>query len=283
MADIDVSESDCGMEGKQADWHDNRFPPSKPTVYDTAWIAMLSKPNGDGTAEWVFPESFQFLLHHQQANGSWATGDSKSDKVLTHLAAILALKSHLRSPGPSEADLVPTLESRLSAAVAFLQDELYEWEPEACARVGFEILVPAHLSMLERETINFNFPASSSLMARKRGSLTSVELDVLYGREKSPLLYLLEALIGLADFEKLRHHTVHGGMMHSPSATAAYLMGLQGWDVESELYLRHALQTTGTLGGAPNVFPCVFSESGYVCELLGSIAVIEKSAHFEIS
>lgn len=154
--------------------------------------------------------------------------------------------------------------------------KIYEWKPEACAHVGAEILVPAHLSMLELEKINFNFPAYSSVMALKRGSLTSLELDILYGREKSPLLYLLEAFIGLADFGELRHHKVQGGMMHSPSATAAYLMGLQGWDVESELYLRNAIQITGTLGGVPTVFPCASSERESVRELFGFIGLTEK-------
>lgn len=123
MANINVGESYCGSERKQADLHDKIFRPSKPTVYDTAWISMLTKLNVSGTSEWVFPESFQFLLHHQQANGGWPAGDSKTDKVLTNLAAILAVKSHLRSLGPAKAGFGPTLESRLSAAVAFLQNE----------------------------------------------------------------------------------------------------------------------------------------------------------------
>lgn len=276
MAYINAGESCGGIERKQADLGKHRFWPPKPTLYDTAWICMLSKPSASGALEWAFPESFQFLLDHQQANGGWATGESKTDQVLTNSAAILALKSHLKSPVPAEAGFAPMLESRLSAAVAFLQNEIDELVPEACAHVGYEILISAHLSMLELEKIKFNTSARSGLIALKKSSLTSLELDILYGPERSALLYLLEAFIGLADFEKLRHHKVQGGMMHSPSATAAYLMGLQGWDVESELYLRNAIQATGTVGGVPSVFPCVSSESGSVCHPLVSIGVMEK-------
>lgn len=279
MAHINGGERYCGMGRKQADLHDNRFWPSKPTVYDTAWISMLSKPNESGTSEWLFPESFQFLLDHQQVNGGWATCGSKTDKILNNLAAVLALKTHLRSPGPCQAGFVSVLESRLSTSLEFLQSEIHDWEPEACAHVGFEILIPAHLSLLEREKINVKFPAYSRLMALQKGSLASLELDILYGQEKSLLLYLLEAFIGLLDFEKLRHHKVHGGMMHSPSATAAYLMGLQGWDDESELYLRNAIQATGTLGGVPNVFPYNKLEGGSVCQRFGSIGVIDKCSY----
>ena len=266
MANINVADRNRGIEKKQANWNGNGFRPSKPTVYDTAWISMLAKPNDDGTSEWVFPDSFQFLLDLQQVNGGWPTCGSKIDQILGNLAAVLALKSHVNNPGLCQAGWVSTLESRLSGGVAFLQNEIRDWEPEACAHVGFELLVPAHLSMLEREEINLRFPAYQSLMALNRGSLAGLELDALYGQENSPLLYLLEAFIGLADFDKLRHHKVHGGMMNSPSATAAYLMGLQGWDDESELYLRNAILATRTLGGVPNVFPCVSFEGGSVGE-----------------
>lgn len=239
----------------------------KPTIYDTAWVAMLSKKSDDGIAEWVYPESFQFLLDHQELHGGWTTCDSKIDAILNTLAAVLTIKRHCSSLRLDQKDVAASLDSRASRAVAFLRDQMSDWEPETDTHVGFEILVPALLSMLERENVILQFPGHRGLMALNKSTLASFELQMLYGREQSPMLDFLEAFIGLADSELLSHHKVNGSMMYSPSSTAGYLMGLQGWDEDSETYLRSAIQATGTSGGAPSTFPWKPLESAYVSGL----------------
>ena len=236
----------------------------KPTIYDTAWIAMLSKSKLDGRIEWVYPEAFQFLLDHQNLHGGWTACDSKTDAILNTLASLLALKKHRSSLRSNQKDIAASLDSRASRAVTYLRSQISDWEPETDAHVGFEILVPALLSMLEHENVNLQFPGRQALIALNKNILAHFDQQTLYGGELSPMLYFLEAFIGIVDFELLSHHKVDGSMMCSPSSTAGYLMGLQGWDEDSEAYLRSAIQATCTSGGVPSAFPCNIFESAYV-------------------
>ena len=40
------------------------------TVYDTAWVSMVSKVVDD-KSEWLFPECFQVILNNQLDHGGW--------------------------------------------------------------------------------------------------------------------------------------------------------------------------------------------------------------------
>lgn len=240
----------------------------KPTMYDTAWIAMLSKPHTNGTTEWAFPESFTFLLDHQQGHGGWTTCNSKVDAILNTLAALLALKKHQSSLQRDQGDVAVSLDLRASNAVAFLQKEMSDWDPEVGAHLGFEILVPALLLMLKQEGIVLHFPGRSKLMRMNEHGLSQFDPQQVYTSKQHPMLCFLEAFLGVLDFQRLRYHKEHGGMSHSPSSTAAYLMGLEVWDEESEDYLRTAIRATGTPGGVPSSFPWTAFESALVGVLL---------------
>lgn len=41
-----------------------------PSIYDTAWLAMVEKKKDEGY-EWVFPTSFEYLLREQIDGGGW--------------------------------------------------------------------------------------------------------------------------------------------------------------------------------------------------------------------
>ena len=226
-----------------------------PTIYDTAWASMLSKPGADHTVEWIFPESFQFLLRNQQQNGGWAPCDSKVDTILSTLAATLALKRHCGNLGPDKTDSAASLDIQYTRALTFLHAELSNWKPEVGTHYGFEVLIPALLSMLERENTPLQFPGRKKLMALNKSFLADFDPRTFYETKPSPMLYLLEAFIGQVDFNRLGHHTAGGSIMHSPSSTAGYLMGAEVWDESCETYLRDAIRAAGNTGGAPNVFP----------------------------
>ena len=227
----------------------------EPTVYDTAWASMVSRPHTDHTLYWVFPESFQLLLNGQQANGGWAPCDSKVDTILSTLAATLALKKHRSNLRTDEQDSEASLDSRYLRAMAFLRAELSNWDPEVGPHFGFEILIPALLSMLERENASLQFSGRRRLMELKSSVLAHFDPDTFYENEQSPMLYLLEAFIGQVDFNRLGHHKAGGSILDSPSSTAGYLMGLEFWDESCEAYLRNAIRAAGNTGGVPNVFP----------------------------
>ncbi|MCJ1342375.1 geranylgeranyl pyrophosphate synthetase [Peltigera leucophlebia] len=228
----------------------------QPTIYDTAWVAMLSRSIDDGSPEWVFPDSFQFLLDHQKLNGGWATSESKLDNILNTLAATLALKRHYGSSlKANQIHAAASLGSRVSKAERFLQREMSDWEPELSSHTGFEILIPALLSMLEDEGITLHFAGRQRLMKLKQEFFAKFDLQNLYKSENSSILYFLEAFLGLGDFERLGLHKARGSIMRSPSSTAAYLIGLRLWDTDCEACIRTAIQATGVPGGVPSVFP----------------------------
>ena len=230
--------------------------PYKPTFYDTAWVSMLPEPHIESTTDLAFPEAFEFLLNHQQANGSWSTCDSEEDAILNTLAATLSIHRRCSTLSPDHEAFVAILKARVSKAVTFLHSKMADWEPEAGTHGSFEILAPALLDMLEHEGTTIEFPGRPSLMALNKARLLNFDAQTLCGTERTPMLYFLEAFAGLVDCKNLKKHTVSGAIMQSPASTAAYLMGLEIWDKDSEAYLRNAIQAAGNSGGLPAVFPC---------------------------
>ena len=90
--------------------------------------------------------------------------------------------------------------------------------------VGFELLVPAHLDLLEKEGLFFDFPARTALMKIRAKKLSHFRPEMVYGEAKTTALQSLESNIGQIDFGRVSHHKVLGSMIASPSSTAAYLI-----------------------------------------------------------
>ncbi|KAL8632815.1 hypothetical protein Q9189_001520 [Teloschistes chrysophthalmus] len=205
-------------------------------ICDTAWVAMVSKTT-DGHSTWLFPESFDFVIRNQNDDGSWTTNDSSEDGILSTLAALLAMKRHANQP-----DLTPT-------------QKTYDLD------TPFELLVPAHLSMLQDEGIAFDFPQKSVLMNVRAKKLARLDPSSLYGPQKHTLLYSLEGFVGKINFDKVQHHLTLGSQMGSPSSTAAYLMNCSSWDIGAENYLRDAIANGAGhgCGGVTGAYPtCIF-------------------------
>ncbi|QDS74818.1 hypothetical protein FKW77_002408 [Venturia effusa] len=230
-------------------------------IYDTAWVAMVSKET-DGKSSWLFPESFIYLLEHQSDNGSWESYGAQVDGIMNSLAALLALKRHQKQPELS-LDILPyDIEARVQRAITSIADQLQAWDVESTMHVGFEYLVPALLTMLEAEEVYFRFAGRDRLMAINHKKMARFRPAMLYGEQKITALHSLEAFIGLIDFDRVQHHKTFGSMMASPSSTAAYLMSASEWDMESEAYLRHVVKFGhgGSSGGVPSAFPSSYFE-----------------------
>lgn len=237
-----------------------------PAIYDTAWVSMISK-TVDGNPRWLFPECFQFLLDTQLLDGDWESYASNDDGILNTMAALLALKRHGSAPYSTD-ELPFDFESRMSDAVTCLQSKLQQWDVEASVHVGFEVVIPALLLLLEEENVLFDFPGRQSLMRLNRKKLEKFDPRIMYGSTETTLLHSLEAFIGKIDFDRVGHHTRFGSMMASPSSTAAYLMNSSSWDDEAETYIGTTVmygEGKGT-GGVPSAFPSTNFELTWVSD-----------------
>ena len=236
------------------------------TVYDTAWVSMVSKFE-DGHGIWLFPECFHYLLDTQLPSGGWESHASLDDRLLHSLAALLAMKKHMSACGPMSHPNPSDLEDRISKATAYVQNSLHCWTVEENLHVGFEILLPAHLSMLQKEGIDFVFPERKGLEILSASKLASFDPEMLY-KNPTTSLHSLEAFIDRIDFDKLAHHKTFGSMMASPASTAAYLMCSSMWDTDAEFYLRKVIREgSGKGSGAvPSVFPMPVFEITWVGE-----------------
>ena len=234
-------------------------------AYDTAWVSMIIK-TVDGNSYWAFPECFQWVIDGQQRNGGWEAANSREDGILNTMAALLAMKRHQSQNVEPSPTYCPDLAFRIEQAVQYLQSKLLCWDVEASMHVGFEIIVPMLLSLLEREQIFFQFSKRQVLIELKEKKLKHFYRELVCGDRKTTLLHSLEAFIGEIDFDGVRHHLTSGSLMGSPSSTAAYLMNCSVWDAEAESYLRDAiLRGAGNgKGGVPSVYPCNFFELTWV-------------------
>ncbi|KAL8665782.1 MAG: hypothetical protein Q9202_001904 [Teloschistes flavicans] len=120
------------------------------SIYDTAWLAMITKIE-NGKTLWLFPESFELLLHEQMPNGRWQAYDSDIDAILNTMAGLLASIKHQTHPATIGVETPPTdLESRIGKARSQVETMLQSWDVMSTRNVGFEIIVPALLGYLNQ-------------------------------------------------------------------------------------------------------------------------------------
>lgn len=243
------------------------------TIYDSAWVSMVSERPSNQHA-WLFPECFRYVLSSQRDDGAWDSYVSQIDGILNTAASLLSLSKHVARPLLLTDISRVDLEGRILKATAALQAQLEVWDVEATEHVGFEVLVPAMLRFLEDQGLRFHFPAESMLKEINEKKMAGFHPTQLYKSERSTILHSLEALVGMVDFDQLRHHKTFGSMMASPSATSAYLMFSKTWDDEAEAYLRHVVTvksdtSTCSGSGVPSAFPSTYFEFAWtLCSLL---------------
>jgi hypothetical protein len=236
------------------------------TIYDTAWVSMVSKEI-DGARYWLFPESFQLILDSQLPEGGWQMYASEIDELLNSMAALLSLMRHQKEPATRGCPPLPAdIDSRIATSVSWLADKLRLWDVESSDHVGFEMLVPSLLELLEQEGIHFQYPGSKTLAAVNAKKMAKFHPKMIYGPVQTTLIHSLEALIGKIDFNKVRHQRKNGSMLGSPASTSAYLIYGSSWDDDAEAYLRSVLKDgPGNGSGAfPSAFPSPIFETTWV-------------------
>lgn len=235
------------------------------SIYDTAWLCLVFTK--DESPKWLFPESFQYLLDAQLPSGGWQVYASETDGLLNTMAAILAIKEHLARPELADTPIPEDLQGRLDKASACLSSSLETWDVASTLHVGFEILVPRLLSLLEQSGDKLDFPGRPLLYTMQDRKLAKFHPKILYSNTQTTLLHSLEAFIGLIDFDKVSHHlNSWGSMMLSPASTAAYLIHSSKWDVKAEQYLRSVVANSSGqgCGAVPSAFPSGIFELSWV-------------------
>jgi hypothetical protein len=233
------------------------------SVYDTAWVACISKPVA-GSPEWLFPSSFSYVLNSQLPDGGWpahpgAKDTDEVDGILSTLAALFCLKQHARNPFQLVHLDGVELATKIAAGSARASQQLRDWKVENCNSVGFEVLVPTLLELLEDEGLFFEFDDKPQLLQVRTQKLAKIRPEMLYQGRHFALLHSLEAFHRWDNFEvdRCAHQKIGGSMMASPSATASYLMRCSKWDDEAEEYLRLVLSHGAgkNSGGVPSAYP----------------------------
>ena len=236
------------------------------SVYDTAWLAMVCKSDSDTI--WLFPQCFNYLLETQTQDGGWPAYASEMDGILNTMAATIALQMHGKRPDLNGAPFPNDIASRVFKAEKYLRERLQAWDVSSTIHVGFEILVPTLLELLEKDSKKFEFPGRQTLLTLNQSKLSRYRPEALYDERKTTLIHSLEAFVGKIDFDRVAHHLdERGSMMASPSATAAYLVYCSKWDESAENYLRNvvALGSGKGSGGVPSAFPTSIFEITWVC------------------
>ncbi|KAJ4245529.1 hypothetical protein NW762_014038 [Fusarium torreyae] len=234
-------------------------------VYDTAWVSMISKTSGD-IEEWLFPESFYYLLKKQSDDGSWGSHPTtKTAGILDTAAALLALLKHAKKPLQVHHVSPQELSRRIDLASTSLRTQLASWDDiSETNHIGVEMIVPSLLAYLSKqdERLTFDFPCKEILKSMNESKLSRFEPESLYRNKPSSAIHSLEAFIGIVDFDRISHHLFHGSMLASPSSTAAFLIEASEWSDEAEGYLRHIVQagTGHGDGGIPGTFPTTHFE-----------------------
>ena len=244
------------------------------SIYDTAWVSMITK-DYDDQPQWLFPESFQFLLDTQLPDGSWESYASLEDGILNTLASLLALVRHSKANLKDPENDSHHLSTRIEKAQQALEGKFQTRDVEFGVSVGLEILIPTLLTALDEEHIDFSFPQKKLLQDLKDVKMTKFNPQLLY-QTQTTYLHSLEAFVGVVDFDRLSQQKGFGSMMGSPASTAVYIMNCSTWDNEAESYLRKVVkmgQGKGC-GGVPSFFQCLFSRlHGY--EVYAEIALID--------
>ncbi|KAL8913002.1 MAG: hypothetical protein Q9171_002070 [Xanthocarpia ochracea] len=147
----------------------------------------------------------------------------------------------------SGAEVPDDLGKRILRADGSLRQTLQSWDLDSSDNAGFEVLIPAHLVMLGKYGLQYEFPARPRLMSLYEQKMEKIKPESLYGKDPSTSLYCLEGMIGKVDFDLVAHHKLHGSMLGNPASTAAYLMNTSAWDVDAEAYLRRAMASDGAV------------------------------------
>ncbi len=197
------------------------------SAYNTAWVAMIRDPHHP--QQLAFPDSFNWLLKHQELDGSW--GSFFPHTIVPTLASLLAL---MKAPEQSN-----QIHHGALWAKAYLCDALRQWSLKKSKSIDFEVLVPNLLQELEKLGVVFEFSGKDELL-RVYVEKLLIEAPKLIYNCQSSFISSLEAFGPALDFKRLKQQQgKNGSYGGSPAATAAVLIYSPEWDTAAAKWLTH--------------------------------------------
>lgn len=236
-------------------------------AYDTAWVAMVRDPKDPH--QLAFPLSFEWLLRHQAADGSWSGPFPHT--LLPTLAGLLAI---LRAPQQTQRTL-----DGASRAERYLSTALAQWSVDNHESVGFEVAAPAILKELNELGKHFEFRGSDQLAKLYFDKLLIAGPELIYSGQ-SNLIHTLEAFGASLDFARLkRQQAPNGAYGCSPAATAAVLVHGPEWDTSAARWLSHLSDRAfdGEPGGMPNAYPIDAFEAAWALYNLAHADLLRRA------
>uniref|UniRef100_A0A0D9XZG6 Terpene synthase N-terminal domain-containing protein n=1 Tax=Leersia perrieri TaxID=77586 RepID=A0A0D9XZG6_9ORYZ len=191
-------------------------PELSPSLYDTAWVAMVPMRGSDGPC---FPQCVEWMLQNQQDDGSWGINSSISsvnkDILLSTLACIVALKRW--NAGPYHIKRGLTFVGR-NFSIAM--------EVQTVTPVGFNLTFSGLISLAAG--MGLRLPVSETDVS-EIFHLRKIELERDAGgtilARKAFMAYVSEGLGSLQDWDEIMaYQRKNGSLFNSPSTTAAVAM-----------------------------------------------------------
>jgi len=250
------------------------------SVYDTAWVSIVSRAVPGSSTQWVFPECFDFIYNAQLEDGSWRSPGCNNidDSIINSLVCLLSFKRH----ASFESDYAD-LPLRIEKGISFLRGAIKDWDVVSVERIAFEVILPRLLELLENEGIYFDLPNRDSLYDIYAHKLKKLDFETMYKPDavRTGALHSLEAFVGICNFDRLAHHKRNGNFFASPASTAAYLMSVSTWDEEAENYLRHVIQQSKFYGnGAVScAWPTTVMDTAWVCRSIILLFIMFSKWH----
>ncbi|KAH9309756.1 hypothetical protein KI387_037667, partial [Taxus chinensis] len=229
--------------------------------YDTAWVARVPALDGGGKPQ--FPSCLQWIIDHQDTDGSW--GDVHifhiRERIVNTLACVIALKTWKTAP------------RRVDKGLSFLQTYIPEMneEDDVYSPIGFEIVFPALMEDAKDMSLAlpYNHEYLHKIYDERALKLKRIPMEYVHNFP-STLLHSLEGLRDQVDWTKLlKLQSDDGSFLFSPASTACALA--QTSDMNCARYLDKITQKHN--GGVPNVYPVDLFEHLWMVDRLERLGI----------
>eukprot|EP00253_Pinus_taeda_P005101 PITA_05101 len=236
-----------------------------PSAYDTAWIARV--PAIDGSPRPQFPQTVDWILKNQLKDGSWGTQSHflLSDRLLATLSCVLALLKWKVG------------DAQIQQGIKFIKSNLVKDENDEDSLVtDFEINFPFLLREAQSFQLElpYDLPYIHKLQMKRQERLAKLSKEEIY-TIPSPLLYSLEGIQDIVEWERIMDVQSHDGSFSgSPASTACVFM--HTGDVKCLEFLSNVVSKFG--GFVPCMYPVDLLERLLIVDNMERLGVYR---HFE--